>query len=330
MNDRLAHTVAVVSTLGYVATSLCAPLPVLAQPDPVETVLSRAADYVDRLQMQLSGIVAEEAYEQVVTPTFSVGGRAQTARRRIKSDLLLVKTETSDRYVEFRDVFEVDGRAVRDRTERLTKLFLDPTLSGGQRFREVVSESARYNIGNVSRTMNTPMLPLMFLLDRYQRRFDFSLGGDRSPEIVSRLATDAAREDFRVHDTVLVVAFEEVRSPTVVTGLGGADFPSKGRFWIQPDSGAVLMTELVLEDRDLRAVVSVSYQSEPLLGFRVPVAMRERYRLSSELVDGAATYGRFRRFSVNTDEVIAPPSEKATPAPAEPPTKPPKPPPPGA
>jgi hypothetical protein len=67
------------------------------------------------------------------------------------------------------------------------------------------------------------------------------------------------------------------------------------------------MTELVMENRDMLATITVSYQSEPLLGFNVPVAMQEQYHGRAEYVEGIATYGRFRQFQVKTDEVIGKP-----------------------
>jgi len=50
----------------------------------------------------------------------------------------------------------------------------------------------------------------------------------------------------------------------------------------------------------------VSYQSEPLLGFLVPIEMRERYdgRRDKSHIEGVATYGRFRQFHVNTTETF--------------------------
>ena len=71
-------------------------------------------------------------------------------------------------------------------------------------------------------------------------------------------------------------------------------------------------------------MIDVSYQSEPLLGLRVPVAMHERYRARSDRVEGVATYGRFRQFQVRTDEVIEKPDADAPQTPAvKPPPKPP-------
>jgi hypothetical protein len=74
------------------------------------------------------------------------------------------------------------------------------------------------------------------------------------------------------------------------------DQPARGRFWIEPATGRVLVSELIVEDRRIRATIDVSFQSEPLLGMLVPVAMRERYEIapSRSVVEGRAAYGRFR------------------------------------
>ena len=72
--------------------------------------------------------------------------------------------------------------------------------------------------------------------------------------------------------------------------------PAAGRFWIEPATGRVLVSELTVGDRNMRATIDVSFQSEPLLDMLVPVAMRERYeaRRSKTILEGRATYGRFR------------------------------------
>jgi hypothetical protein len=72
-------------------------------------------------------------------------------------------------------------------------------------------------------------------------------------------------------------------------------------------TGAILLSELVMQNMDLTAIIDVSFQSEPLLGFRVPMEMRERYRGPVDRVEGIATYGRFRQFQVRTDQNIQKP-----------------------
>jgi len=65
-------------------------------------------------------------------------------------------------------------------------------------------------------------------------------------------------------------------------------------FWINPSNGSVLISELMIDSGGVLATVTVSYQSEPLMGFLVPVEMRESYVRRGERISGHATYGKFR------------------------------------
>lgn len=255
-----------------------------AQEPSLADILKRAAAYIADFQKQLSGIVAEETYQQEIK---NQSGAMSANRRRLKSDLLLVRPVGAERYVEFRDVFEVDGRAVRDREERLSKLFLDPPPGAQSQLERVVMESARYNIGRIVRTLNTPVLALGFLDARYQSRFEFKLSGERDT-------------------SAMVIAFEETDRPTLVQTPGGLDMPSRGRFWIDPATGAVIKSELVVQDVYLTATIAVTYRSDADLGFLVPQEMREAYVAPRDRIEGRATYGRFRRFLVKVDEAIKP------------------------
>ena len=107
--------------------------PARAQDVSLDEVMANTAAYIATFEEQLAAIVAEETYVQrannyLPRGTSFNGPQARNFEQRtLKSDLLLVKPETSTGWVQFRDVFEVDGRPVRDRSERLTKLFLDPS-----------------------------------------------------------------------------------------------------------------------------------------------------------------------------------------------------------
>jgi hypothetical protein len=306
------------ASLLLVILAAAPPLRSAAAQDPsVNTVLARAAAYVASFQQQLSGIVAEETYVQEIKNSSNRSMLSTDVpglrSRALRSDFLLVKPANADRYVEFRDVFEVDGRAVRDRQERLSQLFLDPTAANVDQARAIVLESARYNIGNIPRTVNTPMLPLIFLLPQYQDRFRFKRADGGTPRL-SGLVVSARGGDsptFRSSTEMWVIEFRERARNTVIRTVDGRDFPATGRFWIDPASGAVLMTELIMDRVEVRAEIDVSYQSEPLLGFNVPVEMREKYQAKYDRVDGIATYGRFRRFDVKTSEDIATPDPAA-------------------
>jgi hypothetical protein len=313
MSARSAGTIAgaTVAVISWLAAAT--PLSGAGQP-ALDEVLDRTAAYIEQFHRDLSAIVAEETYVQEVRN--AAGGTqlgAQSARfverRTLKSDLLLVRPDDSTCWVQFRDVFEVDGRPVRDRTERVTRLFLQGD-SAFEQMGRIIKESARYNIGDIHRTINVPLLPLTFL--ERANRSGLRL---RVAETGARLDRDASLPDsanFSVSTEVWLVTFEETRRPTLVRFVGGDDLPSRGRFWIEPGSGRVLMSELIVENSQVKAQIHVSYQSEALLGLLVPVEMRERYTSARRpAVDGTATYGRFRKFQVATNEEIATPKDGA-------------------
>src|SRR5262245_36775312 len=116
-------------------------------PAPLSTpqLTERAAVYVTRLAARISGVVMEEAYAQDVPSVSRLGYRTSLPRgpvhRDLKSDLLLVRPGGYDAWMQFRDVFEVDGKKVRDRNDRLTKLFLEPSKGTGSQVQRIVSES---------------------------------------------------------------------------------------------------------------------------------------------------------------------------------------------
>jgi hypothetical protein len=279
-----------------------------AQDVSLRQVLARARQYVTTFHQQLAGIVAEETYLQEVHRVPSAGRVVPVTKRSLRSDLLLVRRPGEDRYVEFRDVFAVNGAQVRDREERLTALFLDPTPADTQRLKSIINESARYNAGALIRNINTPLLALSFLEPALQPRFRFERARPDRPVLATpshREAADGAM--FRISSEMWTIEFREATRPSLIKTTEGRDFPARGRLWIDPATGTVLMSELILKNSRIDAVIAVSYQSEPLLGFLVPVEMRERYRSRSERVEGVATYGRFRQFQVKTEQVIGKP-----------------------
>jgi hypothetical protein len=276
-----------------------------AQEPSLDVVLSRAGIYVTEFRSLISGIVSEERYEQEATSPTSTGRLGFTKYTYehvvLKSDFLLVRPPGSERTVEFRDVYEVDGRATRDREERLTKLFLNPSGSSEVQIRSIINESARYNIGLIGRTLNTPTFALLVLDPVFQVRFKFVRVDESSPEL------DFGTELPEDQTGVWVVEYEEVQPNTLVRGKDNKDLPIRGRFWIEPGNGRVLVSELIAKDSEVDATLDVRYQNNAILGQFVPVEMRERYndRYGSR-VDGTATYSNFRRFQVDVEEALRP------------------------
>jgi hypothetical protein len=265
------------------------------RPEPtLEDVLQRAAGYVAEFQVRLSSIVAEETYVQ---DWYSTGPKGRSfGRRELRSDLVLMKPAGAASWAEFRDVFEVDGRAIRPRDSRLEQLLREPDAMVSMRVSRILAESARFNIGDVDRNVNTPLFSLRFLEADNQPRFRFTraTGAGPAPAPATGGPADTV---FRVSTEVWGIAYDEVRSGTLIRTARRKDQPARGRFWIEPATGRVLVSELVIDDRTVHATIDVSFQSEPLLDMLVPVAMRERYegKKTGSIVEGRATYGRFRR-----------------------------------
>src|SRR5829696_2938802 len=125
-------------------------------PDPdVAAVLERAAAYAADFHRRLSSIVAEERYSQR-WQTVGHGrykGTIDLGHRELRSDLLLLKPLDADDWLQYRDVYHVDGTPIRDRDERLARLFREGSASSEARMGTILQESARYNIGDIQRNV---------------------------------------------------------------------------------------------------------------------------------------------------------------------------------
>ena len=265
-------------------------VPILAQTPDVDVVLDKAGDYVATYERTFVWVVAEETYRQEVRGAAGADPRgfpaeARSQRRDLKSDMLLVRAPAGDRWIQFRDVFEVDGKPVRDRAERLAKLFLQPSASTQQQVDDISAASARYNIGGVNRNVNLPVLALTVLEPQNRAWFSFK-GGKKTGNLFD-------------------LEFREERSGTLIRTAGDQSMPSRGRFTIDLDSGRVLSSELVAESSALRARIDVTYAFEPSMGFFVPREMREKYALNGgTTIEGKATYAKFRRYQVTVNETV--------------------------
>jgi formylglycine-generating enzyme required for sulfatase activity len=264
----------------------------------LQTLVDRAGMYEEQFTRDFANVVAEERYLQQVSgrqSTIGIRGNGVTAgtaspwqRRELLSDYLLVNLPDTNMWVPFRDVFEVDGKPVRERQDRIAKLLIRSTDDALEQAKNILKESARYNIGEVERTINMPLLALSFLDRAQQPRSRFSLG----------------REDALVEGS-WIVNFQERSRPTVIHSTDGRDLFSSGRMWIQP-TGRVVKTEIVIQDRGLRAIIVTSFRADERFHLNVPFEMVEDYTLANRNhITGRATYGRFRRFDVTSTEAAS-------------------------
>ena len=228
----------------------------------------------------MTSVVAHERYEQ------SLSARRTPPRSVVlQSDVLMLRASSSVEPVWFRDVYEVDGRPLRDREHRLLRLLESNTPGSIDAMRTIAAESARYNLGRVARTTNVPDLIFSYLI--------------APPEHVTLSSPkDVTLAGQRVH----LMRFEEVGTPTSVRSALGRDIPGRGRIWVEPDTGVLVRSEVLLGNVSSSVTTTVDFVPHPRVPVRVPGRMEETYRSPTEFGVGKATYTDVRVFGVTTSE----------------------------
>lgn len=262
-----------------VAIGVFVPAAAVAQDNKTEELMSKTAAYVARFVDQFSNVVAEETLVQETT--------IPRRKRTMRSDFLLVRYPGDTQWQAFRDVAEVDGKPVRDKEDRLTKLFLEPASSAVRRARELQEAGARYNLLDIG-SLNNPLTVVAFLQDGYRERFRVNLAG----------------LDKKLGPTVRQVQLQEFKLPSLIKGNGNSDILSRALAWIDEDTGRVVKTELRIGARSSPISIITEYKLDEELGINVPVTMRDWYPDGTGEIRGLATYGRFRRFQVKTEEAL--------------------------
>src|SRR5436190_843348 len=146
---------------------------------------------------------------------------------------------------------------LRERGDRLMKLLTAPSLTNEQMALRVAQESSRYSLSPGLRSVDDPVLVLVFLQPNYHPRFRFTRGP----------------RDRVLGADVWVVNYQEQVRPTVVRGLGEADAPSHGRVWIDAATGRVLKTDLQVRSSQ----IETTFTWDEALGVAVPAEMHDSY-----------------------------------------------------
>ncbi len=278
--------------LSILLTFLAAASRSLPAQTAVETAVAEAGNYLRTFTEEVAGVVLEERYLQ------QAQGRVVSARELV-SDLAIMGDPRFG-WVEFRDVFNVDGKPVRDRQDRVVELFANPSADSLAQAQRIVQEGARHNLSpagvQFARTVNLPLAALMFLRLENQSRSKF--------QRVS-LDTISGRR-------VLIVRSEEVSMPRLIAS--GDNAPVRARFWIEQGTGRVLRTELEMSSRrgttNIQALIEVEYGEVPEVGLWLPRQMEENYNFSDGMnrpianVFGRAIYTNVRKFRVDIDESV--------------------------
>ena len=280
----LARLVIAASVSGAIA-------PVAAQSDP--DMVERVRAFAVRYQRDAPSLVASEEYVQNVTSrgASSVFNSAAVQHQVLTAELVMVRLQGTAGWVSFRDVLTVDKRSIGDREERLLKLLQSPAPDAMTQARKIAEESARFNLGRVNRTMNVPDMALEYLQPRHAARIKF----------------DTPRTDTVDRRAVVVLRFRETSGPSIVRSVSGANVLAVGRVWAEPETGAIVRTELLLNDRLSQGTCTVEFRMDPRLGIPVPIRMTERYSSNGETIDAVAQSSNFRSFTVSTNEKITKP-----------------------
>jgi VWFA-related protein len=298
-------------TIGFTVT----PDVAAAGPEPhsaeLDAALAAAAGYLEQYERRISAIGAEEQYEQSVTPlagpaatsalqarqNAANSGTAAPITRKTRANIMTISLGARG-WVAFRDVFELDGRPVRDREERLSRVLQNVTADSLEQARQIAVESARYNLtpesARIDRTVNVPMTALLFLRAANQPRSSFRLG---KTERVGGI-------------DCVTLQFSEQGTPRLIRTADGA--AAQGTFWIDmANGGRIVKTEVRMQSGgangpSVRSQTAVTYARVDKLDLWVPVVMDEIYEVPTtrQTLTGHATYSDFKQFNVTTSEDI--------------------------
>jgi hypothetical protein len=293
---------AIVLTL-FLAASL-----LMAQAPTLESVLAKAGEYAATYNKATSVLIAEERYEQLLRPYGStrtdmlasgamLGQMGTPKLRRTRSEFALVAIREAQAWLAFRDVFEVDGKALRPEKDRLERAFTQTPDTGLAAARALADAALKHNLGRTLRDVNVPTFPLMFLMPRQQAGFAFTKKGEKRVD----------------NATVWVVEYVETQRPAIATMADGSPKPARGEVWVEPTSGCVVKTHLVFDTLDAfpdmklhperysdfpRATIDVTYKLDAALNAWLPVEMEEDYTRRDEVLTCKLTYSNFRRLDV--------------------------------
>ena len=341
-----------------VAPAAAPPVAPVAPPEPVGTeapeLAERLARYSELFERQITAVVAEERFVQIIQPWRGAPSAPEKepaltwidpgtkgprtgpviARRQLVSDVLMVQLPGRP-WQSYRDVAEVDGQPVRDRADRVQKLFLSGGADRASRFQDIAVESARYNLGELRRDLNLPTVTLWLLRRENHPRFTFKRQKDE--------AVDGRN--------CRVLAFKEKARPTLISTRNSGDIFLYGRVWLDQENGRVRRTELrfdrpvagaeindmlgvrpqptvaqkgggvppvptdLAESVSFRSSIRVDYGNVEGMDILVPVQMWEWYEGVSVAThrgrgnefmgaQGLATYSKFRTFQVSTSETV--------------------------
>jgi hypothetical protein len=195
--------------------------------DPtLEQVMERVGQYVASYGEKAAVVVASEKYSQSVL----VEGADMGRPRDLIAEFAIVRVSGGG-WTGFRDVIEVAGKPVQDRKDRLVKLLTDQSGDASELLR-IANESARFNVGPITRNFNVPTAALFFFMPADHPRFAFTRKGARKIDGV---------ETWEIE-------YRETGRPTLIRTRAGKDVPIEGALWVKPEDGTVVRTRFKMRN----------------------------------------------------------------------------------
>lgn len=257
-----------------------------ADADPLRLHVRALSMFLETYLPKYAATVSNESYRQA----------ALNRTMELESEFAAVQFDGE--WVGVRDVYQVNGRRIADREGRVARLF-----AGGDRestrvlVDRIAEESARFNFGDVMRTVNSPAV-IVGLLDP---------SGGRG----WRVQFSDGRYESHGHGRIWTMRFEERARPTLIRTPQGGDIPAQGRIWM--DAGGLTRVDATVwlrneqgQETGRTGTVSVDFVDEPGIDLRVPARMSEIYAASTGfvLMRGDARYTNYRSFDVESRERI--------------------------
>ena len=209
-----------------VLAGMAAPGAQQASEPSLEQVMERVGAYIAGYGEKASVVVSTEKYTQSVMWSDSAPMRPL----QLEAEFAIVRVAGGG-WTGYRDVVALDGKPVHDRRNRLVELLTD-TNGDVSELTRIANESARFNVGPVSRNFNVPTATLFFFKPQHHARFTFERKGTRKIDDVATWE----------------VAYKETQRPTLVMTRAGQDVPIEGSLWVNPLDGTVIRTRLKLRN----------------------------------------------------------------------------------
>jgi hypothetical protein len=221
---------------------LAAPLSARQSGPTLDEVMTRVGHYVASYGEKAAVVVATEKYSQSVTVVGADMGRP----RDLIAEFAIVRVAGGG-WTGYRDVIEASGKVVQDRKDRLVAL-LTNTSGDVSELTRIANESARFNVGPITRNFNVPTAAMFFFTPNQLERFTFTRkGGVRKIEGVETWEID----------------FKETRRPTFIMTRAGKDVPIEGTLHVKPDDGTVVRTRFKMRNfADMEAAAEQTAPAE--------------------------------------------------------------------